>query len=76
MEFRDMETTMMSINRWMDKEVVVHVQNGILLSNTKRTYCMAQGIQSIFYLKKQMNQAEILKLSNTMTKPGKFNTQL
>ena len=25
----------MSINRWMDKEVVVYVHNGILLSHTK-----------------------------------------
>ena len=30
-----MEATSMSINRWMDKEVVVHIHNGILLSYTK-----------------------------------------
>ena len=30
-----MEATLMSISRWMDKEVVVHIQNGILLSYKK-----------------------------------------
>ena len=30
---QDMETTQMSINRWMDKEDVVHIYNGILLSH-------------------------------------------
>ena len=32
---QDMESTWMSINRWMDKEVVVHIYNGILFSHIK-----------------------------------------
>ena len=32
---QDMETTLTSINRWMDKEDVVHIYNGILLSHKK-----------------------------------------
>ena len=31
----DIEATHMSINRWMGKEVVVHIHNGILLSHKK-----------------------------------------
>ena len=34
----DMEATYMSIDRWMDKEAVVHMYNGILLSHKKE--CM------------------------------------
>ena len=30
---QDMGTTFISINRWMDKEDVIHIQNGILLSH-------------------------------------------
>ena len=30
-----MEATYMSINRWMDKEAVVRIYNGILLSHEK-----------------------------------------
>jgi len=33
-----MEATKMSIDRWMEKEVVVHTHNGILLSHKKE--CM------------------------------------
>ena len=33
---QDMETTWMSIDRWIDKEDVAHVYNGILLSHEKR----------------------------------------
>ena len=29
----DKETTLMSINGWMDKENVVHINNGILFSH-------------------------------------------
>ena len=32
---QDMEATQMSINRGMDKEDVVHIYNGILLSHKK-----------------------------------------
>ena len=32
---QDMETTYVSINRWMDKEDVVYIHNGILLSHKK-----------------------------------------
>ena len=32
---QDMEVTQMSISRWMDKEVVVHIHNGILLNYKK-----------------------------------------
>ena len=32
---QDIETTQMSINRCMDKEDVVHIHNGILLSHKK-----------------------------------------
>ena len=32
---QDMEATEMSIDRWMDTEVVVHRYNGILLSHQK-----------------------------------------
>ena len=31
----DMEATYMSIIKWMDKEIVVHIHNGILLSHKK-----------------------------------------
>ena len=30
-----MEATKMSIDRWMDKEVVVHIHSGLLLSHKK-----------------------------------------
>ena len=30
-----MEATSMSINRWMDKEAVVHIYNGIVFSHKK-----------------------------------------
>ena len=32
---QDVEATYISINRWMNKEVVVHIYNGILLSHKK-----------------------------------------
>ena len=32
---QDMATTLVSTNRWMDKEDVVHIYNGILLSHKK-----------------------------------------
>ena len=32
---QDMEATSVSINRWMDKEDVVYIHNGILLSHKK-----------------------------------------
>ena len=32
---QDMETTEMSIDRWIDKEDVVHICNGILLTHKK-----------------------------------------
>ena len=32
---QDMEATLMPIDRWMDKEDVVHIYNGILLSHIK-----------------------------------------
>ena len=32
---QDMETTQMFIYRWIDKEDVVHIHNGILLSHKK-----------------------------------------
>ena len=32
---QDMEVTKVSINRWMDKEDVAHIYNGILLSHKK-----------------------------------------
>ena len=34
---QDMEATYMSINRWMDKEDVVHIYDGILLSHKNKT---------------------------------------
>ena len=33
---QDMEATQVSINRWMDKEDVAHIYNGILLSHKKK----------------------------------------
>jgi len=33
---QDMEATCMSIDRWIDKEVVVHIHNGILLGHKKK----------------------------------------
>ena len=33
---QDMETTQMSIDRGVDKEDVIHIYNGILLSHNKR----------------------------------------
>ena len=35
---QDMEATQMSISRWMDKEVVVHIHNVILLSYKKEPF--------------------------------------
>ena len=35
---QDMEATEMSINRGMDKEDVLHIYNGILLSHKKQQY--------------------------------------
>ena len=32
---QDIETTLISINRWMDKEDMVYIHNGILLSHQK-----------------------------------------
>lgn len=32
---QDMEATKLSVNRWMDKEVVAHIYNGILLGHKK-----------------------------------------
>ena len=32
---QDMEATWMSTNRWMDKEIVVHIYSGVLLSHKK-----------------------------------------
>ena len=34
---QDMEATKMAINRWMDKQEVVHVANGILAMEKKET---------------------------------------
>ena len=33
-----MEAIYMSINKWMDKEVVVHIHSGILLSHKRNTF--------------------------------------
>ena len=33
---RDMEATQVSTDRWMDKEDVAHIYNGILLSHKKK----------------------------------------
>ena len=33
-----MEATQMSIDRWMDKEIVVHIYNGIPLNIKKNTF--------------------------------------
>ena len=35
---QDMEATQMSISRWMDKEVVVHIHNVILVSYKKEPF--------------------------------------
>ena len=35
---QNMKATQMSINRWMDKEVVLHIHNGILLSHKRNTF--------------------------------------
>ena len=35
---QDMEATQMSIDRWIDKEDVVHIYNGMLLSYKKEQY--------------------------------------
>ena len=32
---QDLETTWMSINRWLNKEDAVHIYNGVLLSHKK-----------------------------------------
>ena len=37
---QDVEATQMSINRWMDKEDVVYIHNGILLSHIKEWNCV------------------------------------
>ena len=47
---QDMETTQMSINRWMDKEDVVHTHNGIPLSHKKgMKFCHLQKHGWIWY---------------------------
>ena len=37
----DMEAAKMSINRGMDKEAMVHIYNGILLSYKKECICVS-----------------------------------
>ena len=36
---REMEATWMSLNRWVDKGDVVHIDNGMLLSHKKEWNC-------------------------------------
>ena len=36
LQCQDMEVTQMSIGRWMDKEIVVYIHNGILLNYKKK----------------------------------------
>ena len=51
---QDMEATSISINRWMDKEDVVHKYNGILLSHQKEwndTICSNMDGSSEYYTK-------------------------
>ena len=36
-----MEATYMSLHRWMDKEVVIHIPNEILLSHKKEHICVS-----------------------------------
>ena len=38
-----MEVTQVSINRWMDKEAVVHIYNGILLRYKKECIWVSSG---------------------------------
>ena len=38
---KDMEATEVSTERWMDKEVVVHMHNVILLSHKKERMCVS-----------------------------------
>ena len=37
---QDMEATQMSIDRWMNKEDVVHIYNGLLLNYKEEQYCV------------------------------------
>ena len=47
-----MEATYVSINRWMDKEVVVHIHNEILLSHKKEwiwvSYCEVDELRPCY----------------------------
>ena len=40
---QNMAATYMSTDRWMDKEVVVHIYNGILLSHKRNEFESVQG---------------------------------
>ena len=39
-----MEATQVSIGRWMDKEIVVHIHNGILLSYKKHIWVSSNKV--------------------------------
>ena len=41
---QDMEATQMSIDRWMDKEVVEHIYSGILLSHDKQMWVSSSEV--------------------------------
>ena len=53
-----MEATYMSIGRWMDKEVVVHIYNGILLSYKKECIWVSfnEVDETVAYYTKWSNQ--------------------
>ena len=65
---QDMETTQTSINRWMDKEDVVHTHNGIPLSHKKgMKSCRLQNHGWIWYYGKWTMSDRGREIQNDIT---------
>ena len=62
---QDMETTELSVNRWMDKAVVVHICNGILLSQRKeRIWINSSEVDKPRACCSEWNKSEREKIQN------------
>ena len=66
---QDMETTWMSIDRWMDKEVVVHIYNRILLSYQKEASLVVQMVKTLPAMWETNKQEQVWVSSNEMDIP-------
>ena len=59
---QDAETTLMSINRWMEKEDVIHIYNRVLLSHKKNKISAATWLQLEIIMLSEVSQRK----TNTM----------